>query len=97
MIIVKDESDIPAAIEKIISIDNDEKLYQSVLREPALLKQDIFDGWYKNLEDFLCYIIDNPVDHYTGRSREPLINGYYQNFKINVMPRQGFISRLLRR
>lgn len=96
MIIVKDESDIPAAIEKIKALDNDERLYKNMLKEPALVKKDIFDGWYEKLESFLCYIIDNPVDHYAGRSRGPFVYGYYQNYFDNTLNKNNFFEKILK-
>ena len=60
MVIIKDEDDIPSAIERIKAIDNDDELYLHMLKQPAILPgmEEKFENAIPNLEKFLCNIFD---------------------------------------
>ena len=95
MIIIRDESDIWAAIQRIIELDNDDEKYMNTLMQPALQPrmERIFNSYESNLESFLCNIFDQPVEDARRR------NMRYANYveKEVVEPQQtGMIHGLLK-
>ena len=71
---VMDYPSIESAIEQIKLIDQDEQLYLSMLKEPALLsKKNTFENTKKELTEWLCGIIDQPIEKARRRG-----NGFWQ-------------------
>lgn len=97
---VMDYDSIDDAIERIKEIDNNDELYISMLREPALIsKEDTYANTRQRLKTWLCHIIDQPLNeaHRVG-------NGFWQdeyywkryNYKLSYeQPLKTFIKRLL--
>lgn len=57
-------------IEYIKLVDNDDNLYLSILREPALLISDIWEQYEKQLDAFLRNIFEQPFRMAFRRNRE---------------------------
>ena len=81
MVIVKDEIHFEEAIEQIIEINENDNLYMQMLREPALVNQNFFEESYKDIEKFLCSIIETPLPEARKRTEIPLAKSYYKNFE----------------
>lgn len=60
---VMDFDSVDAAIERIIEIDQNDELYLQMLREPALLSEDdMYHNVYKRFSEWLCHIVDQPIE-----------------------------------
>lgn len=94
MVTVKDRSDIPRAIEQIKEIDNNDRLYQAMLEQPAMLRFDYIEDIKINLERFLVNIFEQPVERARRRSSEPMVRAYYEEKKTE-REKQNFVSLLL--
>ena len=93
MVIVKDANDFERAIEKIIMIDNDDRLYKKMLSEPALIDEDFVYKKMSDFEKFLISIIEQPIEAARRRPKGQTVKGYYQmqsemkinNFKSSII------------
>lgn len=53
---------LEAAIGEIKRADKDAEVYQAYLSEPAMLSENHFEQLQADLEDFLCHIIEQPLE-----------------------------------
>ena len=60
LVCVKDEADIDRAIEEIVHLDTDDAAYLEKVKAPCLVLPH--DFYRKELEKFLCHIIDQPLE-----------------------------------
>ncbi|MBQ3315330.1 MAG: glycosyltransferase [Kiritimatiellae bacterium] len=60
MVCVRDEADIDRAIEEIVRLDTDDAAYLEKVKAPCLVQPH--DFYEKELEKFLCHIIDQPLE-----------------------------------
>ena len=60
MVCVRDEADIDRAIEEIVRLDTDDAAYLEKVKAPCLVQPH--DFYKKELEKFLCHIIDQPIE-----------------------------------
>ena len=60
LVCVKDEADIDRAIEEIVRLDTDDAAYLEKAKTPCLVQPH--DFYEKELEKFLCHIIDQPIE-----------------------------------
>ena len=83
MIVIKDESDIPTAVDRIKEIDNNDELYLNMLRQPALVPgaEKRIDEFLPGLERFLLNIFDQePAKARRRGTASP--DAYDYNFRI---------------
>ena len=66
---VGDFSSFDAAIDRILEIENDDELYLEMLRQPIFNNPKYPQEKYDELENFLCHIIDQPLEGACRRSR----------------------------
>ena len=62
ILILKEKSDIPALIEQIIYLDNDEDAYLSMLKEPWFKTNTQAQDWENRVRIFLYNIVDQPKE-----------------------------------
>ena len=62
MVIIKDEQDVENAIERIKEIDQNDELYLQMLKEKAVLDDELFDQYQSEFEKFVCHIFDQPLE-----------------------------------
>lgn len=81
---VSDYATFDDAINKIIELDNDDEKYLEMLRQPILVNLNYFNDVYKNLENFLKNIFDQPIEQAYRRSRvySPL---FYNNYLVKLI------------
>ena len=85
-----DVSDYPsfdAAIDKILEIENDEKLYLEMLRQPIFNNPKYPEEKLDEVERFLCHIFDQPLDKAFRRSRY-LVSKYHEGFMRRAVTRE---------
>lgn len=83
MVIVNGINDIDQAVEKIVEIDNNKDLYLKMLKETAVCKDEFADIQYKELENFLVHIFEQPLKEARRRSDGVTVQSYYENFINN--------------
>ena len=60
---VMDYDSIDKVVERIVEVDNDDSLYISMLREPALKTQSFsYESIYERFSEWLCSIIEQPLE-----------------------------------
>ena len=75
---ISDFRDVEAVIQRIKDIDNDDELYLSMLKEPALISQNNnYENTCKRLELWLCHIIEQPKEKARRTSNNSWHNVYY--------------------
>lgn len=69
---VNDYQSIDDVVKKVREIDNDDHLYLSILKEPALLHAEIdcYDNKYRPVLDFMKNIVEQPIDQAKRYNRE---------------------------
>lgn len=79
-------------IKKIIEIDQDEKRYIDMMREPIFLDEKYPEQIMENLERWIVHIFEQPLDKAYRRSRCFLPQFYENFFKISepYMLKKGF-------
>lgn len=83
MIVLDETHNFRATIDKIKAIDNDDALYNAMLKEPALIDLDVWEKWSDKLELFLIQIIEKPIQEAHRTSTIPLVKKYYLPF-LNI-------------
>ena len=66
---VADYDTIQDVVDKIIEIDNNDELYLSMLNEPVFHNDRFITDTFKNAEDFIKHIFDQPLENAYRRSR----------------------------
>ena len=66
---VADYPTMEDAIARIIELDNDDEQYLQMLRQPILVDPSYPQRLYKELEDFVCHIFDQPMETAYRRCR----------------------------
>ena len=79
------------AIEKIIEIDNDDKKYMKMLRQPIFAEEFDPDAMMKSFEQFLYNIFDQPIESVYRRSRVYSAK-YYNDYLAEVIRRKDIVN-----
>ena len=59
---VRDFDSLDALVERIAEIDSDDEKYLEMLRQPIFVDPDYVENSLQKIEDFLCHIIDQPIE-----------------------------------
>ena len=76
---VRDYPSFDAAIDKILEIDNNDKTYLGMLRQPIFNDSKFSENKMCEFERFLCHIFDQPLEKAYRRSQY-LLNQYHEEF-----------------
>lgn len=57
-----DYNSIDEVVKEIKRIDNDNELYLSMMKEPAMLNQNYISDVHRSLEEFLVHIVEQPIE-----------------------------------
>ncbi len=60
---------IEDAVKRVIEIDNDDELYLQMLNEPIFNEEHYISETFKNAEEFLVHIFDQPIEKAGRRSK----------------------------
>lgn len=85
-----DISDYPsfdAAIDKILEIENDDKVYLEMLRQPIFNNPKYPEEKLAEVEQFLCHIFDQPLEKAYRRSQY-LVSEYHESFMKRAIKRE---------
>ena len=77
-----DISDYPAfddAIDKILEIEKNDQLYLEMMNQPVFINPKYPEEKLAEVERFLCYIFDQPIEKAYRRSRY-LVSEYHESF-----------------
>ena len=66
---ISDYPNYDAAIDRILEIENDDRLYMEMLRQPIFNNPRFPEEKYTEIEAFLCHIFDQPLEEAYRRSR----------------------------
>ena len=94
MVVVAGKEDIPRAVEQIKEIDNNDDLYQNMLKQPALIKTDYITDLKLDLERFLLNIFEQPLETAIRRPHVSTVDVYYSQEKVFKHRVGSFIDRV---
>ena len=66
---VSDFDSLDSLLERIIELDNDDEQYLEMLRQPIFADPDYIENSLKKIENYLCYIFDQPIEKAYRRCR----------------------------
>lgn len=66
---LNDYPDFDAAVERVIEIENDDRLYLEMIRQPIFNKPNYPEKLMSDLEKYLCHIFDQPLEKAYRRAR----------------------------
>lgn len=71
-----DFDSLQAAVDRIIELDRDDEKYLQMLRQPIFAQSDFVDKTIAELERFVCYIFDQPLEEARRRCCVYMPNEY---------------------
>ncbi len=78
LVVVKNENDIERAINEIIYLDTHDEAYLKKVKTPCLIQS--FDYYDKLLENFLCHIIEQPLE----KAKRLNLYGFQRIYRIRM-------------
>lgn len=84
MVIIKDNNDFSRALKQIIEIDENDDIYRTMLKEPALVNPEYIQNTINELEKFLVNIFEQPIEHAYRRPIVPMVEAYYRKNNKNL-------------
>lgn len=85
---VRDFESLDALVERIAEIDRDDEKYLEMLRQPIFVDPDYVENSLKKIEDFLCHIIDQPIEKAYRRCKLYMPSQY--EITLSECRRRGF-------
>jgi len=98
---VADYPTMEDAIARIIELDCDNEAYLKMLHQPVLVDSSYPEGLYKDLEEFVCHIFDQPVETayrrcrvYAPKHHENFLIWADKRYKCSIKGLRSFFAKL---